>query len=103
MFLSIEKYRYVFDWRGGNVEYFLSFFYTLSCAIVRINRLNLLALFIRPSTSLILEFDFNCRCDMSSGLALLASYSDEESEEEKSQTVERVIKWRVWYLSIIAN
>ena len=32
---------------------------------------------------------------MSSGLALLASYSDEESEEEKSQTVERVIKLRV--------
>ena len=74
---------------------FCPFFYSLSCAIVRINRLNLLALFIRPSTSLILEFDFNCRCDMSSGLALLASYSDEESEEEKSQTVERVMKLRV--------
>ena len=47
---------------------------------------------MRPSPSLILEFDFNCRCDMSSGLALLASYSDEESEEEKPQTVERVIR-----------
>ena len=32
---------------------------------------------------------------MSSGLALLASYSDEESEEEISQTVERVMKLRV--------
>jgi hypothetical protein len=73
---------------------FSSFLHFKLC-IVRINRLNLLALFIRPSTSLILEFDFNCRCDMSSGLALLASYSDEESEEEKSQTVERVIKLRV--------